>query len=342
MKKILIALLLILSPLVFAGCSTNTKDDGNDEFIVAMVTNSGGVNDESFNSSAWEGLQKLSDETGVKVTYLESNQATDYLTNLDKLADQNCNLIWAIGFGMADSIITASSNNPDINYAIVDYSYEETPLNVTGVMFRAQESSFLVGYIAGKTTKSNQVGFVGGIENDVNVQFEYGYKAGVDYASKELGKEILISSQYIESFGDTAKAKATASKMMSDGCDIIFHAAGGAGVGVIEAAKDANKYVIGVDKDQISLAPENVLTSSLKLVGNAVDIISKDFINGTNIGGKTLTFGLKENCVGIPDSNPNMDPRIYEDTMKLKQKIVDGYILPPSNRQEYDEYKLTL
>ncbi len=342
MKKVIAVLLTITIFSTIIGCTNASNKNENNQVTVAMVTNLGGVNDESYNSSAWQGLQALSSETGTKVTYLESNQATDYLTNLDKLADQGCDLIWALGFVMADSVITASSTNPDLNYAIVDYSYDETPSNVTGVMFRAQESAFIVGYIAGKTTKTNSVGFIGGIEGNVIGQFEYGYRAGVAYASKELGKDINVAVQYIESFGDTPKAKATASKMLSDGCDIIFHAAGGAGIGVIEAAKDANKFAIGVDNDQSRLAPNNVLTSALKLVCNAVDIISTDFINGKEIGGQTLTYGLKENCVGIPENNPNMDPGVYNDAMELEKKIINDEIIPPYNKQSFEKFKSSL
>ena len=142
-------------------------------FKVAMVTDTGGVNDQSFNQSSWEGLQSLQKDTGAKVRYLESKQASDYATNLDKLADDDNNLIWGIGYAMADAIGNASKQNPDVQYAIVDNGYDPKSMggNVAGVMFRAQESSFLVGYIAGKTTKTNKVGFVGGQTSAIIDQF---------------------------------------------------------------------------------------------------------------------------------------------------------------------------
>jgi basic membrane protein A len=159
--------------------STPAKKD----FKIAMVTDTGGVNDQSFNQSAWEGLQKLSADTKAAVKYSESKQESDYATNLDKAADDGNNLIWGIGFAMADAVVNSAKQNPDISYAIVDNSYgDKTPSNVTGVMFRAQEPSFLVGYIAAKTTKTGKVGFVGGMTGNIIDQFEYGYKAGVAYA----------------------------------------------------------------------------------------------------------------------------------------------------------------
>lgn len=318
--------------------STPAKTD----FKVAMVTDTGGVADQSFNQSAWEGLQKLNKDNGTTVKYTESRQESDYATNLDKAADDNNNLIWGIGFAMAEAITNSAKQNPDISYAIVDNSYEKTPSNVTGVMFRAQEPSFLVGYIAGKTTKTGKVGFVGGITGMIIDQFEYGYKAGVAYAAKELGKTITVDAQYAESFGDAAKGKAIANKMYSGGCDIVFHAAGGVGVGVIEAAKEANKYAIGVDRDQAYLAPKNVLTSALKLVNQAVELVSKDAIDGKEIGGKTFTYGLTENAVGIPTEHTLMGDATYNAAVALETKIKDKSITPPANKADLATYEASL
>ena len=321
-----------------AASAASTASASN--FKVAMVTDTGGVNDQSFNQSSWEGLQSFSKETGAKVSYLESKQATDYSTNLDKLADDNNKLIWGIGYAMADAIGNSSKQNPDISYAIVDNGYDAKTMgtNVAGVMFRAQESSFLVGYIAGKTTKTNKVGFVGGMTSAIIDQFQYGYTAGAEYAAKELGKKITVIPQYAQSYSDSAKGKAIANKMFSDGCDIVFHAAGGTGVGVIEAAKEANKFAIGVDRDQAYLAPKNVLTSALKLAGKAVADVSKEAKDGKKIGGKTYTFGLKEGAVGIPTTNQNVSKSVYADAMKIQQKIIDGSIVPPFDKASYQKF----
>ena len=343
MKKIvsLIILVFILMSL-FTGCTSDNKSSNN-QFSIGMVTDTGGINDQSFNTSAWEGLQSLSKDTGAKISYIESKQTTDYTTNLDSFADQNCDLVWAIGFSMSDSVLNASKSNPDIKYAIVDNSYEDdTPNNVTGVMFRSEETAFLAGYIAGKTTKTDKVGFVGGIEGNIIRQFEYGYRAGVDYASKELGKSIKTDIQYIETFSDATKAKATTSKMMLGGCDIVFHAAGGAGIGVIEAAKEANKFAIGVDRDQAYLAPNNVLTSAIKNVGEAVKLVSQSMMFGENISGKTMIYGIKDGCIGIPENNPNLSLEVYEDTLEVQQKIMDGEIIPPDTKEAYNAYKSSL
>lgn len=339
-----LAAAMVLSLTACGGGKTETTkaqeetSGGKSSFSVAMITDTGGINDQSFNQSAWEGLTELKNKTGAEVNYIESKQASDFVTNLERLGDSGANLLWGVGYACADAVLEAAGSNPDIQYAIIDNAYENTPSNVTGVMFRAQEPSFLVGYVAGRTTQTGKVGFVGGISSGLIDQFQFGYEAGVKYAAKELGKDIDISVQYAESFSDAAKGKAIAARMYSDGCDVIYHAAGGTGTGVIEAAKEADKWVIGVDRDQAYLAPENVLTSALKLVGKAVQEVSEEAMNGKEIGGQTLTFGLQEDCVGIPEEHGNMAEGVYEDTLKVKDKIKNGELTPPTTKEEYEAF----
>jgi basic membrane protein A len=351
MKKVIalaMSAAVIMSTLVGCASSKTTTTTGTNptegtkpakNYKVAMVTDTGGVSDQSFNQSSWEGLQSLEKKSGAKISYVESKQETDYNTNLDKLVDAENNLIWGVGFALADAILNAAKINKDVSYAIVDNSYgNETPANVTGVTFRAEEPSFLVGYIAGKTTKTGRVGFIGGIKSPVIDQFQYGYQAGVLHAAKELGKTITVDVQYAESFSDASKGKAIANKMYSAGCDIVFHAAGGTGVGLIDAAKEAGKFAIGVDRDQAYLAPDNVLTSALKLVNVAVEKVSEEAMNGSKIGGKTYTYGLKEGAVGIPKENKNVKPEVYEAAIKLQDKIKDGSIVVPSDEKSFKEF----
>lgn len=347
MKKIISRILLtgalissigFITVMVKAGILVAKGAINDDRFFVAMVTDGGGINDQSFQESAWRGLQSFSKNTSSRIGYVECQQASDYTVNFDKLADENTDLMWGIGYKLADPVELASKVNPELNYAIADYSFgENTPDNVTGVVFRAEESSFLAGYIAALTTKTNCVGFIGGMRGIVIDQFEYGYRAGVAYAAKELKKDITVKVQYAESFSDSAKGKAIALKMF-DECDIVFHAAGGAGVGIIEAAKEKGLYAIGADMDQSFLAPNNVLTSAVKDVGKAVEIVSKKHLNGEKIGGKTFSYGMKEGCVGIPKDNPNMsnDTKIAVDI--LERKIIDEEIIPPGTPKAYEDF----
>ena len=145
---------------------------------IGMVTDVGGVNDQSFNQSAWEGLQKAKKELGVKASYQESKQDADYPANLETLYDAGNDLIWGIGFKMADAVLKAAKQNPKQKYAIIDYSYgDKTPPNVVGVMFKAEEGAFLAGYIAAKMSKTHTVGFIGGMSVPIIQAFQYGLKA---------------------------------------------------------------------------------------------------------------------------------------------------------------------
>ena len=362
MSKRLLALLLI-GILVFSvvGCSSSdtpseeaeepTETEETEEtpageaLKVAMVTDEGGVHDQSFNQSAWEGLQRAQEELGVEVSYQESQQDADFAPNFETLLDAGNDLIWGVGFKLADAVLDAALANPDQKYAIVDHSYgDDTPDNVVGVMFMQEQPSFLVGYIAGKMTETNKVGFVGGIAGDIIWAFDYGYQAGVQYAAHELGKEIEILNQYAESFSDVAKGKAIAQQMYQQGADIVFHAAGDVGTGVIEAAKEQGKWAIGVDRDQNYLAPDNVLTSAMKRVDVGVYNVVKDLVEGKFPGGQTITYGLADGgAVDIaPTSNKHVPQEILDEVEELKQKIIDGEIVVPYNQETFEEFMNTL
>lgn len=306
------------------------------KFKVALVTDVGGVNDQSFNQSAWEGLQRVEADFGAQIAYKESKQDADYMPNLETLTDAENDLIWGIGFLMGDAIKSTAQVNPDQKYAIVDFFYgDETPKNVVCAVFQEEQPSFLVGYIAGKISKTNKVGFVGGIKFPLIEKFEYGFMAGVKLANPEA--EVL--RHYAESFTDAAKAKAISNNMYQQGADIIFHAAGGAGDGVIEAAKEKGKWVIGVDKDQNYLAPDNVLTSAMKRVDNALYSIVEQLKNGKFAGGSAVVFNLSNDGVGIaPTSSKNVPTEILTEVDGLITKIKAGEIVVPATADSYDAF----
>ena len=321
---------------------TESKTDDNKEaigFYTAMISDTGGVNDQSFNQSAWEGLQAFEAQTGAKIGFIESTQESDYASNFDKLVDEEADLIWGIGFSLADALATAAEMNPDMLYGIIDFDFgADTPSNVASTSFDVQDSSFLVGYAAALTTKTDRVGYIGGMKSPTMDYFEYGYKAGVEYGAAELGKDIVVDIQFAESFTDAAKGKAMAAAMYAAGSDIIFHASGGTGVGVIEQAIEENKWVIGVDRDQAYLAPDNMLTSALKTVGVATKAISEAVVNGENIGGQTFSYGLKDGAVGIPKENPNMDPEVEKKVRAIESEIGNGKIVPPYSEETYKSF----
>lgn len=356
-KKLIITLVLILGLAVMltaAGCGTSQQSEqtgSNDQAAqpqeeplkIGMSTDVGGVNDESFNASAWRGLTWAQEQLGVKVKYLESNSEADYVTNLNTFVRGDYDLIWGIGFAMADAIKKVAEQNPDSKFGIVDFAYFDengnnvTPANVVAINFREEEGSFLVGVLAGLTTKTDKIGFIGGVEMDLIKKFEYGFKAGV----KTVNPDAEILTGYANSFTDSAAGKTIANSMYDQGADVIYHAAGGVGKGLMEAAKERGKgyWAIGVDSDQHKLAPDNVLASMMKRVDNAVFDVAKKLTEGKFSGGEIVVYGLKEDGVGISESAKiNTAPEVLDQAEQYKQKIVAGEIKVPKTKEEYEEY----
>jgi basic membrane protein A len=255
---------------------------------------------------------------------------------METFTDAGYDLIWGVGFLMGDAILSTARLNPDQKYAIIDFSYgPDTPANVGCAVFQEEQPSFLVGYIAGKMTKTNKVGFVGGIKFPLIEKFEYGYMAGVKLANPDC----IILSQYAESFTDAAKGKAIANNMYQQGADIIFHASGGVGDGVIEAAREKGRWAIGVDKDQNFLAPDHVLTSAMKRVDNAIFDMVKKLTAGEFKGGQTLVYNLSNDGVGIaPTSEKHVPESILDETDALVRRIRNGTLVVPATRETYEAF----
>lgn len=334
--KLSIVMLLALT-VVLAGCGNkksdtnaggNTTEGTKSDIKIGMVTDVGGVNDKSFNQSAWEGLQQLQKDKGVKVEYLQSTKADEYNTNLNKFVKGKYALTWGIGMSLGDAIGSVAKQNPDSKLAIIDAEVDQP--NVKSVTFAEHEGSFLVGVVAGKMTKTNKIGFVGGVKLPVIERFAAGFKAGV----LAVNPNAEVNINYTGAFDKPDLGKTAAATQYNNGADIIFQAAGGTGTGVFNEAlgraKNGQKvWVIGVDKDQSLEFPDVTLTSMVKRVDEAVQRVSQEVIDGTFKGGhETLT--LKDNGVGLPDTSSKTVPA---DVLKLvddyKAKIVSGEITVP-------------
>lgn len=320
------------SPAAGATAAASAAPSGGNakDVKIGMVTDIGGVNDKSFNQSAWEGLQALSKETGASVKNLESKSDADYIPNLNKFVKDKYNLTWGIGFLMGDAVKTVATQNPDSKLAIIDNTVDAP--NVESVTFAENEGAFLVGVVAGLTTKTNKIGFVGGVDIPVIKRFEAGFKAGV----AAVNPNAKIAINYTGAFDKPDLGKAAAATIYNDGADIIFHAAGSTGNGVFNEAKDRAKngnkvWVIGVDKDQsLEFGDEITLTSMLKRVDQAVIRVSKDVIDNKFQGGKTVVLGLKDDGVGLPEtSKKNVSADILKKVDEFKAKIISGEIKVP-------------
>lgn len=349
MNKKLVGLgLAATAAVTLAACgnraSKSTSSESSDAALkAAIVTDIGGVDDRSFNQSAWEGLTAWGKENGLKestdYTYFQSASESDYVTNLDNAVSGGYNVVFGIGFALQSAIAEVAPNNPDTKYVIVD-SVVDGQDNVLSVGFADHQASYLAGVAAAKSTKSNHIGFIGGMESEVIDRFEAGFVAG----AKSVNKDIKVTIDYAGSFGDAAKGQTIASAQYAAGADIIFHASGGTGNGVFAAAKAENEtrneadkvWVIGVDRDQSAEGKYTskdgkesnfVLASTIKEVGTSVKDIANKALKGEFAGGTVVTFSLKDKGVELAETNLSEDAS--KAVAEAKQAILDGKVEVP-------------
>lgn len=325
---------------------TGGGEEGTEEaadFSVAMVTDVGGVDDKSFNQSAWEGIQQFGEENGLEkgdggFDYLQSASDADYNTNLNNLIRRDFDVVYGIGFLMEGAVAEIAEQQPEAQIAIID-AVVDAP-NVASVLFKEQEGAFLAGVAAALMTETDKIGFVGGMEIPVIERFEAGFLEGV----ATVNDAIEVDVQYTGAFDKAELGKTTANRMYSAGADIIFHAAGGTGNGVFTEAKErkeadpeANVWVIGVDADQYDegqTGDANVtLTSVLKRVDTAVINISEQAMNGEFPGGETITYGLSDEGVGLADSRGAIPEDVMTQIEDYQQQVIDGDIVVPDTLQ---------
>jgi len=346
-KKILITgTVLTASFAVLSACHSNSRSSqhSNSKVKSAIITDASGITDRSFNQSAWEGLTKWGKENkllkGTGYTYYQSASPSDYTANFNSAAQAGYNLQFGIGFTQEQAVETAAQKNPAINYVIIDANPKNKPKNLSSATFSDWESAYLAGAAAALTTKTNQVGFVGGQESSVIKDFEKGYIAG----AKSVNSKVNVEVQYTNSFTDVAKGKTIAHTMYRNGIDVIFQCAGGAGAGVFSETKaqdialnERDKvWVIGVDQDQGYLgkyvSKDNkksnfVLASTTKEVGNVVIDMSNKAKNDKFPGGDSVTYNLKNGGVDI--KYDNMASQVREKVTQLKQDIMAGHVSAP-------------
>lgn len=345
------------STFVLAACGGGASDEtadtsgGNadtsggssaEDFSIVMVTDIGGVDDRSFNQSAWEGMQAWGEEHGKEqgtdgYAYIQSDDDSQITTNLNTALQSNFDLIYGIGFKLQPAMAELAEQNPDQNFVIIDDVIESD--NVASVLFKDHEAAFLAGVAAGETTETDRVGFVGGEKSAVIDRFEAGFVAGVEAANPDA----TVDVQYAGSFGDAAMGKQLAAGMYGNGADIIFHASGDTGNGVfseaidrMNAGSETQLWVIGVDRDQQELGNYSggnlTLTSTLKGVGTAVHDIANQTMEGNFPGGQVTNYGLAEDGVGLTEGNLSDEVKASID--EYRQQIIDGEITVPETPGE--------
>jgi len=338
----------LLAAVAIAGCdngggtTTSSSSGGSTptgssakKLVVGVVFDTGGIGDKSFNDSANAGVQRAAQLLGADVKTVDSTSEKDYESNMEGLVEKGCNLIFAVGYKQESALKTVAPKHKDVSFAIVD-DVVDLP-NVRSLVFSEQEGSFLAGYLAALVSKTHKIGFVGGETGPLIKKFEVGYVAGAKTANPATD---TTGIKYTESWDATDTGKLMASSLFTGGCDIVYHAAGRCGLGVISAAADANKFAIGVDSNQDSVAKGNVLTSMVKRVDVAVFDTIKDVKDGKFTAG-TQRFDLKSGGVGLTDFEFTKDKIGPENIKKVADEskaIVDGKTKVPSTDAELTAY----
>jgi basic membrane protein A len=317
-----------------AGGATSAAPKKSD-LKVGLAYDIGGRGDQSFNDSAAAGLDKAKNELGVATNEAEAKQGETDATKEERLrglADEGFNPIIAVGFAYSGAVAKVAKEFPETKFAIIDDAGAKGA-NVANLVFAEEQGSFLVGVAAALKSKAGNVGFIGGVNVPLIKRFEVGFKAGVEAAKPGTKVQVKYLTQPpdFSGFGDPAKGKTAAEGMFDAGADVIYHAAGGSGGGLFEAAKAANKLAIGVDADQAKTAAAGVrdviITSMLKKLDVAVYDFVKSMTDNQFKAG-LVTYDLKEGGVDYATTGGKVDD-IKTQLDGFKQKIVSGEITVP-------------
>jgi basic membrane lipoprotein Med (substrate-binding protein (PBP1-ABC) superfamily) len=318
---------------------SGSEESGSGEALkIGLAYDTAGRGDRSFNDSAFAGADAAAKELGGEVRELSPNaDASNRAELLTQLADDGYNPIIAVGFAYGDVIGDVVAQYPDTSFAIVDSDVSAIGAdNLTGLLFAEEQGSFLAGVAAALKSEAKHVGFVGGVEVPLIQKFQAGFEAGV----AAVDDSIKVDSQYIApagdftGFNDPARGEIVAKGMFDGGADIVYHAAGGSGSGVFQAAADSKGLAIGVDSDQHETVDdpalkEVIMTSMLKRVDNAVNAYITDFNDGNVAGGENVVSDLSTDGVGLATSGGMIDD-IQDQIDEYKQKIIDGEIEVPT------------
>jgi basic membrane protein A and related proteins len=309
------------------------------QLTAAMVSDTGNINDRSFNFLASQGLKRAQTKLGAKTRIYISRSKADYLPNLVQAARDGYKAVLATGFLLADDMSTAATRNPNTDYAIVDFPWvalKDKPKNAIGLTFKSEQSGYLVGYLGALMAKKQGgkqvLGAVGGKKIPSVDNWIAGYRAGAKKANPKVQVKIAYSDQFAVGF--SAKCKELALNMISQGAQVIFQVAGGCGLGALDAAKANHKgkrpvWGIGVDADQAYLG-KHILTSGTKKVDSAAFKFFSLVKNGTFKGGRDFVFTLKNGGQGVGKISSKVPKAFITRMNKQKKGIISGKIKVPA------------
>lgn len=334
MKKTLIIMILIFS-IILEACS---KKNDIDTYDVGVVTDNNELENDYKSKMIEKGLEKIGER--IYISKSGNKNKEKYLQYISSYIDNDYDLIVATNFQMNDALQSLAAQNEDKQFLIFNSIIDPIMPNVNSVIFKTNESSFLAGYIAGLTTQTFSIGYIGPSSGVLSDFYEYGFKSGLLHAARELKTEIAVKTEYIEDLSDYDRGKEIADNMYDSGIDIIYQTAGYAGVGAIDSAKDHNKYIIGYDMDQSFIAPENILTSTIKNYDVIMENLGLNYMSNSIEKGQKLKVGFSEDAVSITKFNEKSiySQEIYNKALLLKEKIKNNEISVPFDINSFKEF----
>lgn len=311
-------------------------------FTACEVTDTGGVDDKSFNQTAWKGVEDAVKQFGIEGKVLESSVETDYQPNLNSFIQQKCDLIITVGFLLGDATKQAAEANPDVKFSIVDYAYDPAIANVLGQVFATDEAAFLAGYLSAGVTKTGVVGTFGGINIPTVTIFMDGFYYGVQYYNQQHGTDVQVlgwdpaakEGLFTNNFDSLSDGREFAKNLNDEGADIIMPVAGPVGQGssalAVELGAEKLK-IVGVDVDWYDTVPEHkavFLTSVMKRMDTTTVDAIRQVMEGTFKGG-IITGTLANDGVAIApfhDNDAAVPDALRSELDTIRQGIIDGSI----------------
>ena len=308
----------------------------NPDFKACMVSDSGGFDDKSFNQTSLKGQTDAAEQFGIQTAQVESTGDEQYADNINQLVQQSCNEITTVGFLLGDATLAAAKKNPDVDFAIVDFAYDKAPANLKGLVYATEQPSFLAGYLAAGMSESGVVGTFGGLPIPTVTSFMEGFRQGVEMYNKDNGADVKLlgwdgkDGSFTEDFEDKTKGQSVGEQLIGQGADILFPVAGPAGLGGLQAAKDAGARGIWVDTDGFESTEygDLLLTSVAKGLDVSVTEAIKESIDGS-FSNELYQGTLENGGVGLSpyhDFDSEIPQELKDKIEELKAGIIDGSI----------------
>lgn len=342
-KKIISLTLAALSLFSLVGCSNNKNSNSNQNTLkVGMVTDSGTIDDKSFNQGTWEGIEKATKELNIESTHIKpsSNSTNDFLTEISNLVDSGYDVVITPGYTFEQAVYSAQDKYIDTKFVLIDgvpndgEGNSKIGNNTVSIFFAEHEAGFLAGIATALKIQTGDVGFIGGASVPAVQKYNWGFQQGIQYANKNLGTNISMKKEnfvYEGTFTNAAAGQQLAASMYDNGVKVIFAAAGSGGIGAITEAKNRamkgeEVWIVGVDVDQYNdgIYENNksvILTSAIKKLSQASYDMIKAELDNALPGSTSLTFDASNNGVGIPTENINLSDDIVAKVLEVSEKI---------------------